>query len=291
MGAARLPVSVVSAALTVLSLCGAAVAAAVTLLWDGAFPPLDPSDASNAVRAEARGWSAITLGVAVPCGVAALLTAIGGSVRAQLWWLGTLAYLVYTFLELAVSPPFTPLYLVYVGTFATAATALGLGVARVQPARVARSLAVPWPRLYGGLAVAVGVLLGAAWLRDILARSLDGGFGWLQGPAAVRQVVEALDLGLQVPLALTAGLLSLRRREAAASVMGVFLVMATLMSAALTAMVAVRSALEGSDAWATTPFGMFAALTLIATAVYFRPDRLHRRANPAPRARASSAAG
>src|SRR6478735_8541119 len=99
------PVAVGCSALT-----GAAVASIATLLWDGAFP--DPAAATfNAVLAEGRGWSAVTLGLAVPLGTAALVAAGRGSLPARLAWAGVMTYLGYTYLEMAVAPPFTALYL------------------------------------------------------------------------------------------------------------------------------------------------------------------------------------
>jgi hypothetical protein len=54
------------------------------------------------VLAEARGWSAATLGVAIPLAVISLHAALRGSLRGRLVWLGVLAYFVYTYLEFAV---------------------------------------------------------------------------------------------------------------------------------------------------------------------------------------------
>jgi hypothetical protein len=58
----------------------------------------------NNVLAEARGWSAATLLVAIPVAVVSLLSAHRGSLRGRLAWLGSLAYFVYTYLEFAAAP-------------------------------------------------------------------------------------------------------------------------------------------------------------------------------------------
>jgi len=49
-----------------------------------------------------------------------LAAAYRGSLRGRLVWVGSLSYFVYTYLEFAVSPPFTALYLLHVTAFGSA---------------------------------------------------------------------------------------------------------------------------------------------------------------------------
>lgn len=256
-------------ALTTLSLGLAAVASAVTLLWQGAFPspgPLGP----NAVLAEARGWSAVTLVLAIPLGAVSLSAATRGSRRGHLAWAGVLAYLVYTYLELAVSGPFTPLYLIHIATFALALPALVLAVGAVSVRDLAGTIG-PYPyRLTGGYALLTGVGLGAAWLRSILARTLAGSFGWPGPVESVGQVVQALDLGLQVPLAVVAGVLLLQRRAAGFLLGGIALTMGACMAPALAAMVAVRAHDAGQGLHAAWPFAAFAGVAIVLCAIHLR---------------------
>lgn len=244
--------------LAVLALAGAAAASAATLFWEGSFPPSSPT-AVNTVLAEARGWSAVTLFGAVPCGIAALRSARRGSLRGRLGSAGILAYLVYTYLEMAVSPPFSALYLVYVATLALALPALIMTVAAVDIASLPR-------RTFPRRAVAVFSLLVAAglalaWLKDILTRSIRGDFGWPQGPDAVGHVVQALDLGLLVPLGCATGLLLLRDHPAGVLFAAIQLAIGVLMGAALTAMVLCA---EGSVAAAAPFAGLWLAWLALA---------------------------
>ncbi len=118
--ACRRPVPSAAAALTVVVLVVGTATAVATLAWSGSFPNPFPESVDSSVLAEARGWSAATLFVAIPLGVAALRAALRGSLRARLCWLGVLANLVHTYLERAVSPPFTALHLPYVAAGASA---------------------------------------------------------------------------------------------------------------------------------------------------------------------------
>lgn len=256
-----------------VALTGAAVASLVILGWSGSFP--DPTaDPGNRVLAEARGWSAVTLGVAV-LGAAAVVSAARGSLRGLALAAGVLAYLVYTFLELAVSPPYSALYLVYVAVLATALPALVATVSRVGVGALAEAFGDRAPRrLVGGFAVVFGVLLALAWLGGIVERTVAGAFGWPQGADAVAHVVHALDLGLQVPLALAAGFTVLRREPVGYLVGSIFLVMAASMGPALTAMVAVASVDAGASPVAAAPFAVLAAIAIGLAVTWFRAMRL-----------------
>ena len=268
------PISAAMKLLSVLALLAAAAASLTTLLWGGAFPAPAPAPPFNGALAEARGWSLVTLAVALPLLIAAMAAAGRGSLRAGLVWLGALAYLVYTYLELAVSPPFTALYLVYIAAFACALAALVAGVAAVDARALARALGERAPRRsVAAFALATAAFLSLAWLRGIVTRSAAGDFGWPQGEAAIGHVVHALDLGLQVPLALAAGLLLLRRRPSGFLAGAIFLVNAVCMGAALTAMVAASSLASGAGPLAAAPFAALPALAAVLTVAFLRALR------------------
>jgi hypothetical protein len=238
------------------------------LLTDDAFPQPPGASGFNVALAEARGWSLVTLVVALPLLGACLLAARKGASRtAQLGWLGALAYLVYTYLELAVSPPFTALYLLYVCAFACAIPALILGVAAADR-DTDPTLAPTLPRravAAFGLTSAAGLSL--AWLKGILAQTLAGAFGWPSGVDAIGHVVHALDLGLQAPLGIAAAVLLLRRKPGAVVVAAIFLVNSICMGLALMAMVVYSAMATGRSALEGAPFAL---LPVVATALAVR---------------------
>ncbi len=235
------PVPRAALGLSIASLACAAVASAATLVWSGAFPD-PPGLAANEVNvalAEARGWSAVTLALAVPLSLLSLLAARRGSLGGRLAWVGTLAYLVYQYLELATSPPFTALFLVYVAAFACALPALFMGVRSIDLAALPTAFGERVPRRsIAAFALTTCFLLAIAWLQEIGARTLAGSFGWPEGVGQIRHVVHALDLGLQVPLGIATGLLLLRRRPSGLVAAAILLVNSVCMGLALAAMVA-----------------------------------------------------
>jgi hypothetical protein len=261
--------------LTLAALLGAALASVLTLAWDGAFPAAVPPEPVNRVLAEGRGWSFVTLFLVVPLGLAALRHARGeGPLVARLALPGLLAYLVYTYLELAVGPPFTPLYLVYIATFACALVALVQSVAAIDRTALARALEGQAPRrsvAAFGLVFALGLCL--AWSPAILGDTLAGRFGWPSGTAAVAHVVHALDLGLYVPLGLATAILAWRRRPAGFVLGAIALVIGLTMGTALVAMVVVALLAEGAGPLGALPFLAIPLVALVLAYRYFRPLR------------------
>lgn len=243
--------------LSLVSSAAAAGASLTTLLWEGSFPPPPALEGINAALAEARGWSLITLVVALPLLGLGLTVARQGSRSGYLVWLGTLAYLLYTYLELAVSPPFTVLYLPYIVAFACALCALVQGVAALDASAVQRALGEHFPRRsIAAFGLAMGVLLSLAWLKGIVAQTATGQFGWPSGIAAVGHVVHALDLGLQAPLGIATAVLLLRNRPGGCVLAGILLTNSACMGLALTAMVASSALMAGRGPLEALPFAL-----------------------------------
>ena len=266
------PVPRAAVALSIAVVVSAAAASLVTLVWRGSFPDPSPASIENSVLAEARGWSAATLLVAIPLAILSLRAACRGSLRGRLVWLGVLAYFVYTYLELAVSPPFTALYLLYVVAFACAIPALVIGVASIDVAKLPVAFGERAPRRTVAIfSILFSSLLALAWLKRIGSLTLAGTFGWPGGEAAVGHVVHALDLGLQVPLGIAAGIMLLRRSSASLLLAAILLVNVVCMGSALTAMVLCSTSDAGTSAWIATPFAVFWLVGVTLAVAFFRP--------------------
>lgn len=261
-----------TAAVALSLVCAACAAGAslTTLLWDGSFPPPAGLEGINAALAEARGWSLVTLAVALPLLAIGLVAARQGSRSGYLIWLGTLAYLSYTYLELAVSPPFTALYLPYILAFACAIPALIQGVAGLDASAVQRALGVHFPRRsIAAFGLATGVLLSLAWLKGIVAQTAAGQFGWPSGIAAIGHVVHALDLGLQAPLGIATAVLLWRREPGGSVLAGILLTNSVCMGLALTAMVASSALTAGRSPLEAVPFALIPVVASALAARFF----------------------
>ncbi len=278
------PVSRTAVLLTLVVVAMAAAASLATLVWDGAYPDPSPAPLVNRMLAEARGYCAATLLVAIPLSLPALRAASRGSIRGRLVWIGSLAYFAYTYVEFAVSPPFTALYLVYVVAFACAIPALVMVAASIDITELHEIFGARTPRRsIAVFSLVLAALLALARLKNIVSRSLAGSFGWPVGADAIGHVVHALDLGLQVPLGIASGVLLLRRRPAGDLIAAIMLVNAVCMGAALTAMVAWASLASSTSVWIACPFAIAWAIAIIFAVSFFRAgDEVHPR-TPAPR--------
>jgi len=265
------PIAPAARFLSLASAASAAVASATTLAWSGSFPQPFPPMAYNEVLAEARGWSAVTFGLALPILAVSMLSASRGSVRGRLVWLGCLAYLVYAYLEFAVSPPFTVLYLVYVAAFACAIPALLLLVASIDTDALPAAFSDRVPRRSVAIfSLTFSALLAVAWLRDIARRTLAGDVGWLGPEASVGHVVHALDLGLLVPLGIATGILLLRGRPSGYLLASVFLGVAVCMGAALVAMVGCSAVVSRTSPLQAAPFGVVWIVSVVLAVAFYR---------------------
>jgi hypothetical protein len=263
-----------AAILSIAVLACAAVASIVTLLWRGSFPEAPTTTVVNVPLAEARGWSAATLLLVIPLSVVSLVAGHRGSLRGRLVWVGSLAYFVYTYLEFAVSPPFSALYLLYVAAFACAIPALVMGVASVDVDALPAAFGDRAPRRSVAVfSLLVSTVLSLAWLKEIVSKTLGGTFGWPVGVDAVGHVVRALDLGLQVPLGIAAGFLLLRRRPGGDLLAAIMLVNAVCMGAALTAMVAWTPAASGEKVWMAGWFALVWTVGAFLAVAFFRAGR------------------
>jgi hypothetical protein len=260
--------------LTWVAVIGAAAASIATFQYDSTFPDPSPAPTFNSALAEARGWSMVTVFVALPLLRVGWVKAGLGSLAGRLTWLGTLAYLVYTYLELAVSPPFTALYLIYIGTFACSLVALIIGATSIDAEELARAVGDRAPRRsIAAFGLAVGLVLSLAWLKEIVSRTVAGDFGWPTGEAGIGHVVHALDLGLQVPLCIAAAVLLLRKRASGYVVGAIMLINSVCMGAALTAMVAASALRSGQSVLASVPFALLPLLAAALAIPFFRAVR------------------
>ena len=240
----------------------AAVAAAAGL----AYAPLY-RDAPGMVD-QARGTDLVTLFIAVPLLLAALVISSRGSVVAQIVVLGGLAYLVYTYAIFAfqvVVNPLTPTHLAILG-LSTWAIALWVPSLGPDVTRVGQTLP---RRTTAGFLTLVTVLFAGLWLGQIASAITSGTL-----PAAVADLslptsaVYALDLAFVLPVLALAALLLMRRHPAGPPLALGALVFSVLMALSILGLLAIEVA-KGELADPSIPFA-FGAIAAIAAALAVR---------------------
>jgi len=228
--------------------------------------------ANNAQRvvAEGIGWDVVTLVLAVPALLVAAWFVRKGSFRGRLFATGLLGYFFYAYLEYSVTWAFGPLFLLFVAIYAASFLGiLGMIWSLATTAGVDR-LAEPFPRLgWALLNLAMSGLLTMSWLARIRL-ALNDEADILLGETTL--TVQALDLGLMVPLSVLTAVLVLRRAEVGYLLAAAFGVTYMTMTMAITAMLLSAWATEGTlEVPPVAIFGVAAVSSLVLLVRTYRP--------------------
>lgn len=231
-------------------MAGAASAAGVFLRGDGSSAPAVSIRGEayeyattgiyryNSLRivAEGVGWDVVTLALAVPALLAAVPAVARGSLRGKLFALGLLVYLFYQYFEYAVFWAFGPLFPLFVAIYAASLAGIIYIVSTVDIPNLGGRFSDRFPRR--GTAVlcfAVSAVLLGMWL-PLVAGAMAGKIqDVLFGSTTL--VVQALDLGLIVPLAIFTGVAAWTGRPVGYLLSLVMAVKAVTMGSALVAMI------------------------------------------------------
>jgi hypothetical protein len=178
------------------------VAAGLGLFWKDLYKNDTVSYAAQAV-----GQDLVTLVLCVPLLLIAAYFTCKGSLRGRLIWTGTVFYFLYTYASYSFLVAYNQLFLVYVALFSLSlysfmGSILSLDIKAVK-ASVADRASV---RAIALFMIFIGALLGLMWLSTIVSSLVAG-----QRPTMLETyttlVIQALDLGIIMPLAIIGGLL------------------------------------------------------------------------------------
>jgi hypothetical protein len=162
-------------------------------------------------REAVRGGDLVTLVLAAPLLIVALILARRGSLRAQAVWMGMLAYSLYGYAYYVFGSRFNDLFLVHIALFSLSVFALACALPNLDVHAIAERLRTERAaRWIGGYLVVVGALQGALW-GYLLVRYVATGELMHDIPVAGQHMVFALDLSLLMPSLILAGVLLFRR--------------------------------------------------------------------------------
>jgi len=241
-----------------------ATAEATSILGERYTYVTDGVYANNAVRvvAEGVGWDAVTLFVVVPAMLVAAWFVARGSVRGRLAALGLFGYFAYQYLMYAMFWAIGPLFPLFVVLYPLALLGIAWVVGTLDVAALAGRVGPGFPRR--SLAVFVtlmALLLVVMWVPRISAGIAgDPVVAGLLGTPTL--TVQALDLGLVVPLALLTAVAVWRRHRFGLVLAALFSVKAVTLAAAIVAMLVSAWLVEGK--LELVPFTLFGAATLFA---------------------------
>lgn len=220
------------------------------------------------VVAEGVGWDWVTLLVAVPLLLVSLPGLARGSLRARLLAMGILGYFFYQYLMYAVFWAFGPLLPSFIVLYALSAVAIVRIVATIDIAELPERIGDGFPRK--GMVVFCGVialLLVAMWVQR-LATAYRGdlaGAGLFGMPTFT---VQAMDLGMLVPIAIATAVLLWRSNPWGYLLGIVFAVKGATMAGAICAMLISAAIVEGS--LEVVPFAIFGAAAVTSGVLAWR---------------------
>jgi hypothetical protein len=168
------------------------------------------------VAAMLRGYDLTALVIIAPLLALTLLPALRRSARARLLWAGALAYSVYHSAIYVFGTEFNDIFLIHVAVFSLSVFALGLALANMEVAAIARRFADRTPaRFVGGILLFLAVILAVFWalpsIRFAFTGELPQEGSKLIVPIAITHLGWVLDLSLLVPAYVLAGVLLWRR--------------------------------------------------------------------------------
>jgi hypothetical protein len=166
------------------------------------------------ITAQLRGNDLVTLAVAVPLLVAALIASRHGGPRAWLLWMGMLGYMLYNYGFYLFGAVFNQHFLLYAGTVACSLVALLLSLPRADAAAIAASFGPRTPvRWIAGYMLFVALFLGLNWGSRAFSFVLTGQLPQdLIDAGLPIAVVYAMDLSVLVPILVLAAILLWQRR-------------------------------------------------------------------------------
>jgi hypothetical protein len=212
----------------------------------------------------------VTLLLAVPLLVTALVFVRRGSVRALILWLGALGYSAYNSAYYMLGAALNVFFPLYVLLLVLSVVTLMLAVSRVDAALIAAALRPHTPvRVLGGYFVFVAVGLTLVWF-GMWAAYVFAGRPTPVDPEAFK-LVAALDTSMMVPLMASGGVLLWRRSVWGGVVAGIAGIQGSLYLVVLSvnASIAIHRGL--AEAPGELPvWGALAVATTTATAVLLR---------------------
>jgi hypothetical protein len=189
------------------------------------------------VRSGWYGNDLVTLFVAAPILVVAVILAGRGSRRAELVWFGLLAYTIYNYAFYLFGAAFNSFFLLYVGVFTTSIFALIYALTGLDPQRGNPPFDPRAPaRLVAGYMLLVCLLLGAFWVTLSLGYVFTGDVpAIVTATGGYTLLIAALDLSMVVSFGIVGGIWLWKRRPWGFVVAAIWNVKGAVYMAALSA--------------------------------------------------------
>jgi hypothetical protein len=192
---------------------------------------------TTSIISQMMGQDLVTLIVAVPLLLISVYMIHGNSLRGRLIWMGTLFYFTYTYASMSFLASYNQFFLVYVAIFSISMYTF-IGELLTTDFKGLKSNFKPGKviKVSAAFLIFIALVLALMWLKLILDSLITG-----TAPAALEGyttlVIQALDLGVLVPLAIISSVLLLKNNEWGYTFTSIFLIKASLIGTAILSMI------------------------------------------------------
>jgi hypothetical protein len=183
------------------------------------------------------GQDVVTLLIGIPLLITGIVLSRKGTMRGQLLLTGALGYFLYTYGAMSFLTAFNPLFLMYVALFSLSLFGFILAMMNLNVDEVVGHISDGFPRRAISIYfIFVAVFLGLAWISLVTVPSLT----WTPPyglESTTTMVIQAIDLGVIVPVSFTTAILLLRKSGWGYILAAVLLIKVIMMGAALISMI------------------------------------------------------
>lgn len=195
------------------------------------------SDDSISIVAQGTAQDIVTLALGIPLLILSLCMSLKGSLKGRLLLTGTLGYFLYTYISYVFLWMYNPMFIVYVILMSVSFFAFTLSLMSVDINNLSLSFNKKLPvKFLGGFQIIFAAALCLLWMGKIIPTITNGTV-----PIGLEHyttlVIQGLDLGFIVPIALLSGVLLIKRKPFGYLLSSVIIMKFFTMGAAITAMI------------------------------------------------------
>ena len=195
-------------------------------------------DMSAELAVQGIGQDYVTLFVGIPILLIAFFLARRGSLQGRYLLAGVLGYFFITYLFYLVMAMYNQLFLVYVFLMGTSFFALALTLFSFELSDLSARFNENTPlKFTGGFLLFTAFSIAFLWLGVVVPPLINGSIYPVEVEHYTTLIVQGMDLGLLLPLAVVSAVLLIRKRAMGYLLGPVYLIFLSMLMAALTAKV------------------------------------------------------
>jgi len=203
---------------------------AVTLYGKGLYYKDSVSGAS-----QAKAQDIVTIIIGIPLLVISLILSNKDSIKVKLLLTGTIGYFLYTYTSYSFLLIYNKFFLLYVALMSLSFFCFILNISSPELKELEKHFKPNFPKKYIGIfSIVIGIFVGLLWLGRILP-SLGKAPDELEHYTTL--VIQAMDLGFMVPVALLSGILILKNRSLGYLLSSIIIIKGTTLLLAIVAMI------------------------------------------------------